>query len=55
MKAIAVYPGKAGSAHLADLSMPALDDVPGGRGVLVRLLRCGVDGPPPDPTGLDQD
>ena len=49
MKAIAVYPGKAGSAHLADLSMPALDDVPGGRGVLVRLLRCGVDGPPAGP------
>ena len=44
MRAIAVYPGKAGSAHLADLPMPALDDVPGGRGVLVRLVRCGVDG-----------
>jgi glucose 1-dehydrogenase len=24
--------------------MPTLDDIPGGRGVLVRLLRCGVDG-----------
>src|SRR5205807_1848246 len=44
MKAIAVYPGKANSTHLAELPKPALSDVPGGRGVLVRLLRCGVDG-----------
>ncbi len=44
MKAIAVYPGKPGSVHLADLPVPELDDIPGGRGVLVRLLRCGVDG-----------
>src|SRR6059036_2726821 len=44
MKAIAVYPGKAGSIHLTDLPKPTLDEVPGGRGVLVRLLRCGVDG-----------
>lgn len=44
MKAIAVYPGKPDSIHLADLPLPALDDVPGGRGVLVQLLRCGVDG-----------
>jgi glucose 1-dehydrogenase len=44
MKAIAVYPGKPDSAHLAELPMPTLDDIPGGRGVLVRLLRCGVDG-----------
>lgn len=44
MKAIAVHPGTADSIHLADLPMPALDDVPGGRGVLVRVLRVGVDG-----------
>src|SRR5690242_15329576 len=44
MKAIAVYPGRKDSAHLAELPMPSLDDVPNGRGVLVRLLRCGVDG-----------
>jgi len=44
MKAIAVYPGKPDSAHLAELPMPTVDDIPGGRGVLVRLLRCGVDG-----------
>jgi threonine dehydrogenase-like Zn-dependent dehydrogenase len=44
MKAIAVYPGKPDSAHLAELPMPTVDEIPGGRGVLVRLLRCGVDG-----------
>src|SRR5947209_4553820 len=44
MKAIAVYPGQKNSAHLADLPMPSLDEIPNGRGVLVRLLRCGVDG-----------
>jgi hypothetical protein len=26
------------------LPVPALDEVPNGRGVLVRVLRCGVDG-----------
>jgi glucose 1-dehydrogenase len=44
MKAIAVFPGQRDSAHLADLPMPSLDEVPDGRGVLVRVLRCGVDG-----------
>src|SRR5262249_61388771 len=44
MKAIAVYPGQKSSVHLADLPMPSLDEIPNGRGVLVRLLRCGVDG-----------
>src|SRR6516164_10110605 len=44
MKAIAVYPGKPNSIHLSELPKPALSDVTGGRGVLVRLLRCGVDG-----------
>src|SRR5215207_2334004 len=44
MKAIAVYPGQKDSVHLAELPMPSLDDVPNGRGVLVRVLRCGVDG-----------
>src|SRR5919108_2893963 len=44
MKAIAVFPGQKDSVHLADLAMPSLDEVPNGRGVLVRLLRCGVDG-----------
>lgn len=44
MKAIAVQPGVAGSVHLADLATPSLQDVPNGRGVLVRVLRVGVDG-----------
>ena len=44
MKAIAVYPGQGNSVHLADLPMPSLDEIPNGRGVLVRVLRCGVDG-----------
>jgi threonine dehydrogenase-like Zn-dependent dehydrogenase len=44
MKAIAVVPGKPNSLHLADLPRPTLADVPGGRGVLVRVLRVGVDG-----------
>lgn len=44
MKAIAVFPGKPGSAHLAELAKPSLGDVPNGRGVLVKVLRVGVDG-----------
>jgi threonine dehydrogenase-like Zn-dependent dehydrogenase len=44
MKAIAVLPGKPNSVHLADLDKPLLSDVPSGRGVLVRVLRVGVDG-----------
>lgn len=44
MKAVAVYPGRANSVHLADLPKPSVDDVPNGRGVLVKILRVGVDG-----------
>ena len=44
MKAIAVHPGRPNSVHLARLEKPSLDDVPGGRGVLVRVLRVGLDG-----------
>src|SRR5690348_3093004 len=44
MKAIAVFPGKPDSIHLATLPKPCLQDVPGGRGVLVKVLRVGVDG-----------
>jgi threonine dehydrogenase-like Zn-dependent dehydrogenase len=43
MKAVAVTPGKPGSVHLADLPKPQVTDVPGGRGVLVRVLKVGVD------------
>jgi threonine dehydrogenase-like Zn-dependent dehydrogenase len=44
MKAIAVRPGKPNSVHLADLAKPSPSDVPSGRGVLVKVLRVGVDG-----------
>jgi threonine dehydrogenase-like Zn-dependent dehydrogenase len=44
MKAIAVIPGRKNSVHLAELPKPSLSEVPGGRGVLVRVLRVGVDG-----------
>ena len=44
MKAVAVFPGKKDSIHLADLPEPNIEDVPGGRGVLVEVLRVGVDG-----------
>jgi threonine dehydrogenase-like Zn-dependent dehydrogenase len=44
MNAVAVYPGKAHSVHLARIPRPRLEDMPGGRGVLVRMLSVGVDG-----------
>ena len=44
MKAIAVFPGRPGSVHLAELTKPSVADVAGGRGVLVKVLRVGVDG-----------
>jgi threonine dehydrogenase-like Zn-dependent dehydrogenase len=44
MKAVAVYPRQKDSIHLAQLPEPALDDIAGGKGVLVKLLRCGLDG-----------
>jgi glucose 1-dehydrogenase len=44
VKAISVFPGKPDSVHLADAPKPSLDQVPNGRGVLVKVLRVGVDG-----------
>ena len=44
MKAIAVVPGKPDSVHLAEMPKPSVTDVPDGRGVLVKVLRVGVDG-----------
>src|SRR5712691_5763685 len=44
MKAIAVHPGKPNSIHLREIPEPKLTDVPDGRGVLVKVLRVGVDG-----------
>ena len=44
MKAIAVIPGKPNSIHLRDVPKPVVDEVPDGRGVLVKVLQVGVDG-----------
>lgn len=44
MKAIAVHPGTPGSMHLRDVEAPHVTDIRGGRGVLVQVLRVGVDG-----------
>ena len=44
MQAVAVYPGKPNSVHLAEMPKPSIDDIPAGRGVLVKVLRVGVDG-----------
>lgn len=44
MKAIAVIPGQPNSIHLAELPKPSVSDIPHGRGVLVQVLRVGVDG-----------
>ncbi len=44
MKAIAVRPGRADSLHLARLPKPSIDEIPHGRGVLVKVLQVGVDG-----------
>lgn len=44
MKAIAVFPGQPNSVHLAQMAKPSARDIPDGRGVLVKVLRVGVDG-----------
>jgi threonine dehydrogenase-like Zn-dependent dehydrogenase len=44
MKAIAVTPGTPNSIHLRDVEKPSVHDIAEGRGVLVKVLRVGVDG-----------
>ena len=44
MRAVAVRPGEPNSIHLRDVPMPSVHDIPGERGVLVRVLRVGLDG-----------
>ncbi|MGI9056264.1 MAG: glucose 1-dehydrogenase [Pyrinomonadaceae bacterium] len=44
MKAIAVKPGIANSVHLVEMKKPSLSEIPNGCGVLVKVLRVGVDG-----------
>ena len=43
MKAVAVFPRKPNSIHLTELERPQIGDIPNGRGVLVKVLRVGVD------------
>jgi threonine dehydrogenase-like Zn-dependent dehydrogenase len=44
MKAIAVYPGQAQSAHIEELPLPKLENKYNGRGVLVKVLNVGLCG-----------
>ena len=44
MRAVAVTPGKADSLHLREVRRPQVSDVPGGRGVLVDVIRVGACG-----------
>lgn len=44
MRAVAVIPGKPNSIHLREVPKPTLDQISDGRGVLVKVLRVGVDG-----------
>ncbi len=44
MKAVAVYPGQPHSLHLENIPQPQVTAIPNGRGVLVKVLRAGVDG-----------
>ena len=44
MRAIAVTPGKKNSVHLREVPKPSVGDVAAGRGVLVKVLRVGIDG-----------
>jgi glucose 1-dehydrogenase len=44
MKAIAVFPGRPNTVHLAELAKPSVSDIPNGHGVVVKVLRVGVDG-----------
>ncbi|MBN8626892.1 MAG: glucose 1-dehydrogenase [Planctomycetes bacterium] len=43
MKAVAVRPGVPNSVHMVDAPMPKVGDIPNGRGVLVKVLKVGVD------------
>src|SRR5262252_8476621 len=44
VKAVAVIPGKPNTIHLREVPKPRVEDVQGGRGVLIKILRVGVDG-----------
>jgi threonine dehydrogenase-like Zn-dependent dehydrogenase len=44
MKALTITPKVAGSVKLRDVPEPTLDQIPNNRGVLVRIVRVGLDG-----------
>jgi glucose 1-dehydrogenase len=44
MKAVGITPHQAHTARMVELPMPQLDEIPNGRGVLVKILQVGVDG-----------
>jgi glucose 1-dehydrogenase len=44
MKAVGITPRQAHTARLVELPTPRLDEIPDGRGVLVKVLQVGVDG-----------
>lgn len=44
MKAVAVIPKKQNSVHLVEMEKPRVDEIGGGRGVLVEILRVGACG-----------
>jgi threonine dehydrogenase-like Zn-dependent dehydrogenase len=43
MKAIAVFPGQKNSVHLEEIEKPSVEQIDGGKGVLVKMLKVGVD------------
>lgn len=43
MKAIAVRPGTPNSVHQREITKPRLEDYPDGKGILVKVLKVGVD------------
>ena len=43
MRAVAVTPGKPNSVHLTELPKPSVNDIPDGKGILVKVLKVGVD------------
>jgi threonine dehydrogenase-like Zn-dependent dehydrogenase len=44
MKALAVIQGKPNTIHLREVPKPRVEEVPEGRGVLIKILNVGVDG-----------
>jgi threonine dehydrogenase-like Zn-dependent dehydrogenase len=43
MKAIAIFPGKPNSIHTTELPTPKVSDIKDGKGILVKVLKVGVD------------